>query len=128
MKRTLILSLSLLLAGTSFWQTTQAMSRENIVLSSIALSGPAVYGLYKLGKFIKRSKPAQTVAKGICATASALAAYALADNARALAFEKYAGVSSEKGFLFNAILSLAYGLTSCALAESTINDIKNLYQ
>lgn len=128
MEKALFLSLSLLVAGSSI--IPQPVRAINPI--ALAASGPAVYGLFKLGQYIKGSKKAQTVTKGIAAGISGLAtlfsAVLAEDAAHRYMTCSMPSVNYKDLSYKYAAASFIFGLSACLLTQSTINDIKNSNQ
>lgn len=121
MKRALLLSLALLVAGAAIVpQSSRALSRDSIASLVLSSIGPAAFGLFKFVKWIKeadKTKTQKIALKSGGALSAAIAAPLLA----------YAGCKANSAEIGGAILwplALLSGFGSCLLAESAIEEYK----
>ncbi len=122
MKRTVLLTLAVLFATSCVIPSAKAIDDVAIAAIAFAATGPAIYGAYKLGKLIKRSKTAQTIAKGVGAIASGCVAISAGTEGARLV-NRIPQVNPWAIFA-HWIFSGLVGLSGCMLAESAYNDIK----
>lgn len=93
-------------------------------------TGPALYGLYKLGCWIKYSPNGHSVVKGIGSVATGLGAFvaaALLSDATHNPQTIPAALQEKNGKFFLLSAAAILGFASCLLAESTIKDVKQAY-